>query len=71
MILFDSHCKSRPDSELAPYPFNKYLILMHHFHSGDEYFLSSIVFIGDLTIEKDVGGFIKDESCIIAKLLLE
>ena len=39
---------------------------MLYFYPGDEYFLSSVVSWGDLTIEKDVGGLIKDESCIIA-----
>ena len=40
------------------------------FFWGGEYFLSSIVYCGDLTVEKYVGGFIKDELCTIAKLLL-
>ena len=43
---------------------------MRYFYSGDEFILSSIVSLGDLTIEKDVCGFIKDESCTIAKSLL-
>ena len=34
------------------------------------YFLSSIVSCGDLTVEKDVGGFITDESCTITKFCL-
>ena len=48
----------------------KLLILMLYFYSGDEYFLSSIVSWGDLTIEKNVGDLIKDESYIITKSLL-
>ena len=35
-----------------------------------EYFLPGIVSRGNLAIEKNVGGLIKDESCIIAKSLL-
>ena len=53
------------DWKLAPVPFNKFIILMLYFSSGNEYFLSSIVSCDDLTIEKDVGGFAKDESCTI------
>ena len=34
---------------------------MLYFYSGDEYFLSSIVSYGNLTEEKDVGGFTRDE----------
>ena len=44
---------------------------MPYLYPGDEYFLSSIVSWGYNTIEKDVGSFIKDESCTIAKSLLE
>ena len=43
---------------------------MPQFYSVDGYFLSSIVSGGDLTVEKDVGGLIKDELCTIAKPLL-
>ena len=43
---------------------------MLYFLSGDEYFLSSTVTGGDPTVDKDVGGFNKDESCTIAKFLL-
>ena len=46
------------------------LILTLYFYSGNEYFLSSIVSCGDITIEKGGGGFIKDDSCTIAKSLL-
>ena len=42
---------------------------MLYFYYGDEYFLSSIISCGDLTVEKDVGGFSKDEPCTIAKFL--
>ena len=64
------HCKSRRDLELAPVPFIKFLILMHYFHSGDEYILSSIISFGDRTVEKGVGGINKDEPCIIEKFML-
>ena len=43
--------------------------MMFYFNSGDEYFHSSIVSCGDFTVEKDVGGFIKNESSTIAKFL--
>ena len=43
---------------------------MLYFYSGGEYILSNIVSCGDLAVEKDVGGFIMDEPCTIAKLLL-
>ena len=39
--------------------------MMNYFYYGDEYFLSSIISRDNLLIEKDVGGFGKDESCII------
>ena len=65
----DCHCKSRRDWELAPVTFNKLLILMLYFYSGDEYFLSRIVSCGDLTVAKDDGCLIKDEPCTIAKFL--
>ena len=71
MTFVDCHCKSRSDWELAPVPFNELLILMIYFYSEDEYFLSSIVSCIDLTVEKDVSGFNKDEPCTIAKILLE
>ena len=34
---------------------------MLYFYSSVQYFLSSIVSWGNLTIKKDVGGFIKDD----------
>ena len=61
LTFVDCHCTSRPDLELAPVPFNKLLILMLYFYSGEDYFLSSIVSCGGLAIDKDVGSFIKDE----------
>ena len=70
LTFVDFHLKSRRDWELTPATFSKLLILMLYFYSGDEYLLSSIVSCGDLTAEKDVGGFIKDEPCTIAKFLL-
>ena len=66
----DWHCLNRSDWELAPVPSNKLLILMLYLYSGDEYFLYGIVSCGDLTIEKDVGGFTKDNSSTIAKSML-
>ena len=67
----DCNCKSRPDSELAPVPLNKYFILTPYFENLDEYFLSSIVSRGDLSIEKDVGGSIcKDDYRTIVKSLI-
>ena len=59
MNFVDCHGNSRPDWEMAPVPFNKLLILMLYFYSEDEYFLSSIVSSGDLTVESDVGRFTK------------
>ena len=69
LSFVDCHCKGRPDWKLPPVSFIELLILTLYVYSGDEYFLSSIVSIGDLTIEKDVGGFIKDDSCTNAKPL--
>ena len=43
---------------------------MLYFCYVNEYFLLSMVSWGDLAIKKNVGGLIKDESCIIAKSLL-
>ena len=65
----DCHRNSRLDRELASGPFNKLLILAPYSYSGDEHFLSIIVNWGDLSIEKDVGSFIKDVSWTIAKSL--
>ena len=70
MNFVDCHYKGRPDLELAPVPFNKLLILILYFYSGDEYFLSSIMSWDDPAIERNVVGLIKDEPCIIAKSLL-
>ena len=43
---------------------------MLYFYSGDEYFLTSIVSCGDLTVDKAVGGITKDEPCTIPKCML-
>ena len=43
---------------------------MLYLYSGDEYFLSSIASSGNPTIERNAGGFTKDDSCTIAKSLL-
>ena len=43
---------------------------MLYLYSGEELFLTSIIFWDDLPIEKDVGGSIKDEFCYIEKSLL-
>ena len=56
---------------MAPAPLNKLLILLLYFYSGDEYILSSIVSWSDLSVEKNVGGLTKDESCLVAKSLIE
>ena len=58
-----------PGLELAPVPFNKLLILMLYCYSGDEYFFSGIAPCGDLAIERNVGGLIKYDSCIIENAL--
>ena len=42
---------------------------MLYFYSGDEYFLSSIVSSGDLTVEKDVGGFLLFVALYYCKVL--
>ena len=65
MILFDCYCNSRPDWKVAPVPCNKLLILGIYFYSGDDNFISSIVSCGELTVEKDVGRFIEDDSYAI------
>ena len=70
LTFVDCHCKSRPVWELAPVPFNKLLILMLYFYTVDENFLSSAVSRGDIIIERNARGFIKDDSCTIAKSLL-
>ena len=67
MSFVDCHCKCRPARELAPVPFNILLILTFYFHHGGEYILSSIVSWGYHAVEKDDGGFTKDDSCTIAK----
>ena len=69
MTFVDCHCKIRRDWKLTPVPFNELLILMLYFYSWDEYFLSNIVSCGDLTVEKYVGGIIKDDPCTIAKFM--
>ena len=71
MNIVDCYCNGRPDLELAPVPINKLIILTFYVYSGDEHFLSNIVSCGSLTMEKDVCSFIKDDSCIIARAMLE
>ena len=70
LTFVDCHCNSRRDWELAPVPFNELLILKLYLYTGDEYFISSIVSCGDHTVEKDVGGFTKDDTCAIVKFFL-